>query len=170
MKRTELINMKRIVSGLVALSSLLLLTGCSYSFNYSYNNKGDQPISAEIDPDEDVEIPKFEAFGVTCGDEDVTPRIDKEALEEFVYYVYSAEDFSYKAVDTMAILNDPANAPSGSFVMTALYPEPVKVGDFEVTEVYIIPDFEGNYLFQAGPTIVLNNLQTEAFVDLCNGK
>ncbi|MBO4347199.1 MAG: hypothetical protein J5840_06140 [Lachnospiraceae bacterium] len=162
--------MKRIVSGIVALSSLLLLTGCSYSFNYSYSTKGDQPISAEIDPDEEVEIPKFSSFGVTCGDEDVTSRIDKEAMEKFVYYVYSADDFSSSAVDTMAILNDPANAPSGSFVMTALYPEPVKAGDFEVTEVYIIPDFEGNYLFQAGPTIVLNNLQTEAFVDLCNGK
>ena len=91
-------------------------------------------------------------------------------MEEFVYYVYSAEDYSYMAVDTMAVLNDPADAPDGCFVMLAEYPEPVKVGDFEVSMIYIIPDFEGNYLFQAGPTIVLNNLQTEGFVDLCNGK
>ena len=170
MKKFELLNMKRIIGGVIALKGLLLLTGCSYhySFSTSNNNANNQQIPPTITPDEQIEIPEFKTFTVTKGGEDVTSTIDQKAMEKFVYYVYSANNFTSSGLDTMATLNDPANAPDGCFALYAEYDTPVKVNGLEVTEVYIIPDFRAEYLFEAsGVTIALTHLEEDTFIKIC---
>ncbi len=168
MKRNKLFNIKNIISALLVAGSVTLLVGCTVNTNYSaeVSNNGKPIISIS----NEKKYPEFSKLTVLYNEEDITANVNKEALEEYVYNIYTDKDYENLCVDTMASLYGPDNVPENTVVVIAEYDEAVKAHSYDVSKVYIVAEDDDSYLFEAGCTISLSNDQEESLLKICNVK